>query len=81
MKLSIVTPSSSRSVKISWVEFNTPQGNFIIQPGHAPGLFVLAPEKPIVFCLVNGKQESLGVVRGVAHVNRKHTVLLLNEAA
>jgi F0F1-type ATP synthase epsilon subunit len=75
----IATPLSRRMVNVAWLEVNTPVGNFVIQRGHAPTIMALEPGKPVVYCLKNGKQESLIINRGVVEITRDSATLLVNE--
>ena len=79
MELKIISPESTQTYTIIWLELNTRSGNFIIQRGHAPMVVSLAPDKEIIFCLSNGKQESLIPTSGIAEITRKSTTILLNQ--
>jgi len=46
---------------ISWIELNTSAGNMIIE---------LSPQEQITFQLMSGKQGSLIIPQGIAHVTR-----------
>jgi F0F1-type ATP synthase epsilon subunit len=80
MKLEISTPTRTAQFSIAWLELNTPSGNYIIQQGHAPTLLVLSEGQDINFRLDNGKQESLRVARGIAHIMRDQVVLVIQES-
>ena len=79
MMLTIATPVSSRTADIVWLEINTTVGNFVIQYGHAPMVLELAPGRPAVFSLKNGKQESVLVAKGIIEVTRTSATLLIHE--
>jgi F0F1-type ATP synthase epsilon subunit len=79
MKLVIMSPFTKKKFDVAWIELNTPVGNFIIQPGHAPTLLALSPHKEIVFCLSSGKQESYVIKQGIIDITRTGATLLLNE--
>lgn len=78
MELFITRPTEKKSVKIVWLDIDTPVGNFVIQPEHAPMVITLKPESKITYCLTNGKQESIDIRFGVVHVTRKNITLLIN---
>lgn len=80
MELRIVTPQETVIHAIAWIEVNTLAGNFVIQPGHAPTILILAPGKEVSFRYVNGKQESFFVERGTLEVNRSAATLIVNKA-
>jgi len=59
MKLLIVSPQKQEEYAIAWIEINTPDGNFVIQPGYTTTTFILTPDKSCIFCLKTGKKESI----------------------
>lgn len=79
MKFTIISPYEKTTYAISWIELNTPVGNFVIQPGHAPTILTLSPGEKITFGLANGKRESLIIKQGIAHVTRDSATILLSE--
>lgn len=79
MKLYIISPFSKKTLDIVWIELNTPVGNFVIQPGHAPTILTLAPHKEVTFCLKSGKQESFMAKQGIADITRTAATILLSE--
>lgn len=79
MNLQIVSPKFHKDVAIVWLELNTDIGNFVIQPGHAPTVFVLAQNKKVTYCLTTGKQESVVVPRGIADITRTHATVIIHE--
>lgn len=81
MKLSLITPLSAKTMQVAWFELNTPVGNFVILPGHAPMIVTLSPNKTLTYCLSSGKQESCTVHRGIAEIDRHATIIILDEAA
>jgi F0F1-type ATP synthase epsilon subunit len=80
MKLSLVTPLSSKALTVAWLELNTPAGNFVILPGHAPMIVTLSTNKKLTYCLSSGKQESCMVRRGIAQIDRHTTTIIMDEA-
>lgn len=79
MDFTIISPSSKKTYQINWIEINTPQGNFVIQPGHVPMIISLTKKRPITFGLINGKRESLIIQEGVISINRTHTTVITNQ--
>lgn len=79
MELKIVSPQETKVYAILWLEALTPDGSFVIQPGHAPTVLILQPNKELTFGLKNGKRESVMVPHGILEVNRHKTVLLINQ--
>ena len=81
MKLSLITPLSAKVMQIAWLELNTPAGNFVILPGHAPMIVTLSPNKNLTYGLSSGKQETCMIHRGIAEIDRHSATIILDEAA
>ena len=80
MQLTIISPLKKEQYDIAWVEFNTPLGNFVIQPGHAPTAFTLSEKKQFVYCLKSGKEEVVIVNHGIAEITRTNVTVLLTQS-
>jgi F0F1-type ATP synthase epsilon subunit len=76
MILTIVTPQSSAEHQIAWLELHTPNGAFTIYRGHAPTIVPLKPLSQLIFKLKTGKQQTLTVRDGVAHITREKIEIL-----
>jgi len=79
MILRIISQSYTKEVSIAWLELNTEAGNFVIQPGHAPTILILARNKKAIYCLTTGKQESVEIGRGIADITRKKATIIIDE--
>lgn len=79
MQLIILSPFSKVTIDIEWIELNTPAGNFIIQPEHAPTVVTLTPQQPVIYMTTSGKEESLIVNKAIAQVTRTSITLLMQE--
>ena len=79
MELTFVTPSGKEVHTVSWVEINTPTGNYVIQPGHAPTAFTLTLGKPLVYSFANGKQVSVMIENAIVDVSRTGVLVLMNK--
>lgn len=79
IKLIIISPTSKIKHEVVWVEANTPEGNFIIQPDHIPTTLMLSPGKELVYCFQTGKHETITPDKGgILHVTRKSATVLLS---
>ena len=78
MELSIISPTKKEIIDIVWAECNTPLGNYVIQPGHAPTIFALSAHKPFIYCLKNGTEEVIMIKQAIAQITRTSIILLLN---
>lgn len=80
MNLSIISPEQKNNYKVAWIEVQTEVGSFVLQPGHAPMVLVLASNKPLLFRLESGKEKSINIANGVIEVGRASAIVLINTA-
>lgn len=78
MQLILVSPEKKDVIEVAWVELNTPSGNYIIQPGHAPMALALTSKQPFIYAHKNGKEEIVMVERGIAEITRSQITILLS---
>lgn len=77
MELKLIGPTSSQTMEVNWLEVQTVQGNFIIQPGHAPMIVLLAPNKELNMELLDGSHTLMTIVGGILEVSRTSVTLIL----
>ncbi len=77
MELKLIGPLSSQSMDINWLEVQTVQGNFVIKPGHAPMIVILAPNKELTMELHDGSLTVMTVAGGILEVQRTTLTLIL----
>lgn len=77
MNLKILSVEQARTVNVAWIEINTPVGNFIIQDGYTPTIFMLAQGKPLILCLADNSQETIDIKNGILEIDRIQATLLL----
>lgn len=79
IKLTIISPTSKTEHEVVWIEANTPQGNFIIQPEHIPTTLLLSTGKDLIYCFQTGKHETFKIeTSGILHVTRNGATVLLS---
>ncbi|MBA3953826.1 F0F1 ATP synthase subunit epsilon [Candidatus Dependentiae bacterium] len=76
MKFTLISPTGSQVLEINWLEVETATGNFVIQPGHAPLIAPLAPNKEIQLSLEDGSTTIMTLAGGILEVNRDDITLL-----
>ena len=81
MNLFVITAHKSEQLSIAWLEIDTPSGNFVLQEGHAPDIFVLSENQPLTFRLANGKTQTLYARHGIVECSRDTIKLLIDEAS
>ncbi len=78
IQLTLISPVQKVDYEVVWIEVNTPNGNYIIQPQHAPTTFILAAHKPLIFCFLTGKQETFTPEKnGLLQITRKKAIALI----
>ncbi|MGA9530788.1 MAG: hypothetical protein WBQ73_02755 [Candidatus Babeliales bacterium] len=83
MNLVFISPKKTADFSVLWLEITTRinehiLGNRVIKDEHAPALFVLAPNTPLLFCLLDGKIEtySSSALGGIVHIQERNKVLV-----
>lgn len=79
--LSIVTPIKETTFEVEWLEIETPVGNRVILPHHAPLIAALKPRSTLLYKLVDGQENSCFVLSGVIEVDRTRARVIINDAA
>ncbi len=78
MKLTVMSLQEKSEHEIVWIEVNTPDGNFIIQPGHSPTTLIVSAGKEFTYCLKTGKHELISIEKtSILQVHRHSALLLL----
>lgn len=62
---------------IAWLEAQTSSGSFVVKPGHAPLIAILAPNKELTVKLHDGSITMITIVQGILEVSRTDITLLL----
>ena len=79
IKLIIISTTSKTEHEVVWIEANTPDGNFVIQPEHIPTTLMLSPGKELIYCFQTGKHETIvPEKKGVLHITRTKVTILLS---
>lgn len=77
-EFTLITPTSNRTITISWVECQTSQGSLIIQRGHAPLVAILKPLCEVRFENENGVIEAMEISGGIAEVRRDAVLIIVD---
>lgn len=76
-QLTLVTPTSTVSHEIDWLEIQTQVGNRVIQVGHAPMVALLKSKTSVFFQRTGSDPEELVVADGVCRVERTVVTLIV----
>lgn len=80
MKFSIIDPYQSLHFDIAWLEINTPVGNMVILPDHAPMIIELSPAQELIFELTDKTKERMIVSHGFCHVTRNAIKIFMSKS-
>ncbi len=81
MSLTLMSPQSSKTLEVEWLDIQTLTGSLVIQQGHAPAYIVLKKYSAVTWLLTTGAQESIEVVQGFLEVRRDKVVLVQDRKA
>lgn len=76
MSLTLISPQSSKTVLVEWLDIQTLTGSLVIQPGHAPAYIVLKKNSTVTWFLTTGVEESIDIVDGFLEVRRNKVILV-----
>lgn len=80
MKLDVISPTSSKTFDINWIEVHSLKGSFVVLEGHAPTIVILTPNKKALLSLVNGEEETIDIPGGILQVERTKSTLLISKS-
>jgi F0F1-type ATP synthase epsilon subunit len=64
-ELEIVSKTESKKVTVLWIEVESPNGDFLVGPDHAPLVSVLKKPGKLKFQEFNGPERSFDVFGGI----------------
>lgn len=79
--LSIVTPIDQTTFEVEWLEIETPVGNRVILPHHAPLIAALKPRSILSYKLVDGQVDTRFAMSGVVEIDRTRVQVIINDAS
>lgn len=80
MQLHIVSPTLKKTYETEWFECNTAQGNFVIQPEHAPTVLILSPNSQVIFMAQNSQANIIIIVKqGIVEITRQEITLIITQ--
>ncbi len=77
MELTLIGPSRTQKMTIAWLDAQTPQGNFVVKPGHAPMIVVLVPNSELTIGQDDDSTTIMTIDGGILQVTRTAITLLL----
>ena len=78
-ELALITPTSHRTLLVTWLECQTPRGSLVIKKGHAPLVTALKPYCEVRFQDEHGSIEALELSGGVVEVLRNSVTIIIDQ--
>lgn len=78
MTLTLLTPTSQKHIEVLWIEAQTPEGSYVVLPGHAPMTVQLKAAMPLTIGLAHAT-ESIAIAQGILHVDRYKATVIIDE--
>lgn len=76
--LEIIQRMELTSYRVEWVEVQTPNGSFLIGPGHSPLASLLRRRGTITYKRVNGETTTLQATKGTVTVIDDRVTIILD---
>lgn len=78
LTLSIISSNDTQTIKINWVELETPSGNFTICLGHAPITSILTKKSKITYQSTDSITQSIEITGGSMLCTKTSITILLD---
>ena len=75
--ITVVTPTSNRTIIAAWLAFETERGSLVIQMGHRPLIATLKPYSEIKFETEPGVVEAMDVAGGIVEIGRNFAMIVV----
>lgn len=78
-ELEIIRPTKTEKLVIEWVSLQSPTGNFVIGPDHAPLVSLLSERGEMTYQVAGGSKKTVDVFGGVIKVMQGKAIMFLDE--
>ena len=79
IELKVVTPTESRFLKVDWIELESPNGGFVVGPGHESLISMIKAKSKFSYKTVQGDFVIMETLGGIFTVDQNKAVALLDE--
>lgn len=79
MIVRVVRTAATREYDALWVEITTPQGNLMIQEGHAPVATVLRVDSSVIIKERSGAVQSMHALGGIVTADRTQVTIIFTQ--
>jgi F0F1-type ATP synthase epsilon subunit len=77
-ELEIIKRSGSQKLSVMWVEIESPTGDFVVGPNHAPLVSLLKDRGKLTYKEISGPEKTIDVYGGIFKVSDNHAIALLD---
>ncbi len=78
-ELKIISPKKTTNVTVTWIEVESPSGNFIVGPNHAALVSMLKQQGTLTYHDYTGFTKKLVVPGGIFRVAGGNVVVILDD--
>ncbi len=75
----IITPTTTTTHIVEWVEIESPTGSFLVGPQHSPLVSIIKNKSSIIYKNANAQTCTLDVSQGIFKVDATKAIALLDQ--
>lgn len=79
IELKVITPSESRFLKVDWVELESPNGSFLVGPGHESLISIVKKKSKFTYKTTQGDFIIMETLGGLFTITQNKAIALLDE--
>ena len=76
--LEITSLTKKISIKIEWIEIESPTGSFLVGPNHSPLISIIKKKSTLTYKEKDAKEIAIEVYRGIFKVSENKAIALLD---
>lgn len=80
LELEIITRKDAKQIPVEWINVQSPTGNFVVGPDHAPLVSLLKERGKLTYKEHEGKEVSIDTYGGIFKVDGNKATVILDYA-
>ena len=76
--LQLVSSTATKILKVMWIEVQSPTGEFVVGPGHAPLVSIITSHSKLMYKKIDGSLGMFTLPGGILHIENNNAVILLD---
>ena len=77
ISLKIISSSKNETIKVLWVEIESPTGSFVVGPDHSPLVSIMKKRGVFTYKTNDGEEVVKGVNNGIFEVDDNNAIIIL----